>query len=58
LSKVVPAGVAAALELVMDRLAAGGLALPEQTVAPRADAPDVHARLESGALRGKVPLEM
>jgi hypothetical protein len=40
----------------MDRLAVGRLTLQPQTIAPLADAAGVHARLESGAVRGKVLL--
>ena len=58
LSDVVPAGVGGALTRVMDLLAAGQLELQPQTVAPLADAASVHARLESGELRGKVLLEV
>jgi NADPH:quinone reductase-like Zn-dependent oxidoreductase len=57
LSNVVPDGVAAALDTVMTRLAAGDLTLQPQTVAPLGDAARVHARLESGELRSKVLLE-
>lgn len=58
LSEVDPAGVAAALSLVMERLAEGRLALQPQTVAPLGDAARVHARLESGELRGKALLQV
>jgi hypothetical protein len=42
----------------MTRLAAGDLTLQPQTVFPLADAAGVHARLESGELRGKALLEI
>lgn len=59
LSEVVPAAVPAALDLVMSRLAAGDLELQQpRTLLPLAAAADVHARLESGDLRGKVLLEI
>lgn len=58
LSNIVPDLVGAALTRVMTLLAAGELELQPQTVFPLADAAAVHARLESGALRGKALLEI
>ncbi|MEU4236011.1 NADP-dependent oxidoreductase [Actinoplanes sp. NPDC026619] len=58
LSDIVTDGVVPALKLVMDRLAAGELALQPQTVSPLADAAAVHARLASGELRGKALLQL
>ncbi|WP_433378893.1 NADP-dependent oxidoreductase [Actinoplanes sp. CA-142083] len=58
LSNVVPEGVPGALRQVMDRLAAGDLALQPQTIAPLAGVAELHARLESGDLRGKALLEL
>lgn len=58
LSSILPAGAGDALTRVMTLLAAGELELQPQTVAPLADAAAVHARLESGALRGKALLEI
>jgi NADPH:quinone reductase-like Zn-dependent oxidoreductase len=58
LSDVVAEGVHDALQQAMDRLATGDLKLQPQTIAPLGDAAVVHARLESGDLRGKALLEL
>jgi NADPH:quinone reductase-like Zn-dependent oxidoreductase len=56
LSEPVPAYVPDALAEAMGMLAAGHLELQDRTVVPLSQAADVHARLESGELRGKVLL--
>jgi NADPH:quinone reductase-like Zn-dependent oxidoreductase len=58
LSGPIPAGIPAALQEIMDRVAGGTLSPPEPTVVPLEQAADAHTRLENGTLRGKVVLEL
>jgi NADPH:quinone reductase-like Zn-dependent oxidoreductase len=58
LSEPVPERVPDALAEAMGLLASGGLHLRDRTVVPLSQAADVHARLESGELRGKVVLSV